>query len=126
MGCKAVVPVCCVMHIKEPRTLIVKEKGLAPVFLDSRLEHTAGWICARYKSSVLLLLLLLRTVNMVANLATLVESTTGEALNTSSRTINNRIQTTFRCDWASRELHNKHFIGLFQKSVTYISVPLMY
>ena len=24
------------MHVKEPRTLIVKEKGLAPVFLDSR------------------------------------------------------------------------------------------
>ena len=59
MGCKAVGPVCCVMHVKEPRTLIVKEKGLAPVFLDSRLEHPAGWICARYKSSVLLLLLLL-------------------------------------------------------------------
>ena len=37
---------CCVMHVKEPRTLIVKEKGLAPVFLDSRLEHPAGWICA--------------------------------------------------------------------------------
>ena len=48
-------PVCCVMHVKEPRTLIVKEKGLVPVFLDSRLEHPAGWICARYKSSVLLL-----------------------------------------------------------------------
>ena len=45
MGRKAVGPVCCVMHIKEPRTLIVKEKGLAPVFLDSRLEHPAGWIC---------------------------------------------------------------------------------
>ena len=45
------------MHVKEPRTLIVKEKGLAPVFLDLRLEHPAGWICARYKSSVLLLLL---------------------------------------------------------------------
>ena len=56
MGRKAVGPVCCVMHAKEPRTLIVKEKGLAPVFLDSRLEHPAGWICARYKSSVLLLL----------------------------------------------------------------------
>ena len=55
MGRKAVGPVCCVMHVKEPRTLIVKEKGLAPVFLDSRLEHPAGWICARYKSSVLLL-----------------------------------------------------------------------
>ena len=49
MGRKAVGPVCCVMHVKEPRTLIVKEKGLAPVFLDSRLEHPAGWICARYK-----------------------------------------------------------------------------
>ena len=56
MGCKSVGPVCCVMHVKETRTLIVKEKGLAPVFLDSRLEHPAGWICARYKSSVLLLL----------------------------------------------------------------------
>ena len=50
MGRKAVGPVCCVTHVKEPRTLIVKEKGLAPVFLDSRLEHPAGWICARYKS----------------------------------------------------------------------------
>ena len=50
MGCKAVGPVCCVMHVKEPRTLIVKEKGLAPLFLDSRREHPAGWICARYKS----------------------------------------------------------------------------
>ena len=50
MGRKAVDPVCCVMHVKETRTLIVKEKGLAPVFLDSRLEHPAGWICAHYKS----------------------------------------------------------------------------
>ena len=58
MGRKAVGPVCCVMHVKELRTLIVKEKGLAPVFLDSCLEHPAGWICARYKSSVLLILLL--------------------------------------------------------------------
>ena len=41
---------CSVVHVKEPRTLIVKEKGLGPVFLDSRLEHPAGWICARYKS----------------------------------------------------------------------------
>ena len=32
MGRKAVGPVCCVMHVKEPMTLIVKEKGLAPVF----------------------------------------------------------------------------------------------
>ena len=36
-----------------------EREGLAPVFLDSHLEHSAGWICARYKSSVLLLLLLL-------------------------------------------------------------------
>ena len=34
MGRKDVGPVCCVMHVKEPRTLIVKEKGLAPVFLE--------------------------------------------------------------------------------------------
>ena len=59
MGRKAVGPVYCVMHVKEPRTLIVKEKGLAPVFQDSRLEHPAGWICARYKSYVLLLLFVL-------------------------------------------------------------------
>ena len=55
MGRKTVGPVCCVMHVKEPRTLIMKDKVLAPVFLDSRLEHPAGLICARYKSSVLLL-----------------------------------------------------------------------
>ena len=54
MGRKAVDPMCCVMHVKEPRTLIVKERGLALLFLDSRLEHPAGWICAHYKSSVLL------------------------------------------------------------------------
>ena len=59
MGRKAVGPVCCVMRVKEPRTLIVKEKGLAPVFLDSRLEHPAGWICACYKSYHYLLLILL-------------------------------------------------------------------
>ena len=57
MGRKAVGPVCCVMHVKEPRTLIVKEKGLAPVFLDLRLEHPAGWICAHYKSPVFIILL---------------------------------------------------------------------
>ena len=51
-GRKAVGPVCCLMHVKEPMTLIVKEKGI---------WHPAGWICARYKSSVLLLLLLLVT-----------------------------------------------------------------
>ena len=45
VGRKAVGPVCCVMHVKEPRTLIVKEKGLAPVFLDSRLEQ-GGYVCA--------------------------------------------------------------------------------
>ena len=30
MGRKAVGPVCCAMHVKEPRTLIVKEKGACP------------------------------------------------------------------------------------------------
>ena len=57
MGHKDVGPVCCVIHVKEPRTLIMKGKRLAPVFLDSCLEHPAGWICPRYKYSVLLLLL---------------------------------------------------------------------
>ena len=32
-----------------------REGACPPVFLDSRLEHPAEWICARYKSSVLLL-----------------------------------------------------------------------
>ena len=59
MGRKAVGPVCCVMHVKEPRTLVVKEKGLDPVLLDSHLEHPAGRICARYKSSVLLLFVMI-------------------------------------------------------------------
>ena len=54
MGREGVGPACCVLN---PGRFIVKEKGLAPVFLDSRLEHPAGWICARYKSSVLLLLI---------------------------------------------------------------------
>ena len=58
---KAVGPVCCVMHVKEPRTLIVKEKGLAPVFLDSPLEHPAGWICAHYKSSVLIIIIIINS-----------------------------------------------------------------
>ena len=60
MGCKAVGPVCCVMHVKEPRTLIVKEKGACPGVsgFAPRLEHPAGWIsCARYKSSVLLIII---------------------------------------------------------------------
>ena len=30
MGRKAVGHVCCVMHVKEPRALIVKEKGACP------------------------------------------------------------------------------------------------
>ena len=30
MGRKAVDPVCSVMHVKEPKTLIVKEKGACP------------------------------------------------------------------------------------------------
>ena len=49
----------CIQFIQESVMACnyVKEKGLAPVFLDSRLEHPAGWICVRYKSSVLLLLL---------------------------------------------------------------------
>ena len=42
LGRKAVGLVCCVMHVKEPRTFIVKEKGLVPVFMDSRLEHQQG------------------------------------------------------------------------------------
>ena len=69
MGRKAVGSVCCVMHVKEPRTLIVKEKGLAPVFLDSRLEHPAGWICAQYKSPVVLLLKCVGTSYLLLYLA---------------------------------------------------------
>ena len=57
MGRKAVGPVCYVMHVKEPRTLIVKEKGLAPMFLDSHLEHPAGYALQIF--SLLLLLYLI-------------------------------------------------------------------
>ena len=40
MGRKAVGPVCCVMHVKEPRTLIVKEKGACPgVSYQSQCMH---------------------------------------------------------------------------------------
>ena len=48
MGRKAVGPMCCAMHVKEPRTLIVKEKGLAPVFLDwlqMRQKYVLEYIC---------------------------------------------------------------------------------
>ena len=41
MGRKALGPMCCVMHVKEP-LLIVKEKGVAPMFLDSRLSTQQG------------------------------------------------------------------------------------
>ena len=34
MGRKAVGPMCCVMHVKKTRTLIVEEKGPALVFLE--------------------------------------------------------------------------------------------
>ena len=46
MGRKAVGPVCYVMHVKEPRTLMVTEKGLAPVFLDSSCYwRLQCWMC---------------------------------------------------------------------------------
>ena len=51
--CCVLCVVCCVLC-----TLHVKENGLAPVFLDSRLEHPAGWICARYKSAELLFIII--------------------------------------------------------------------
>ena len=57
MGCKAVGPVCCVMHVKEPRTLIVKEKGLARCFWIRQqyiVPAHLSWIsryCAPYKCS---------------------------------------------------------------------------
>ena len=51
MGRKAVGPVCCVMHVKEPRTLIVKEKGLAPVF-SGIAAKCAEIICASEEVSL--------------------------------------------------------------------------
>ena len=45
MGRKAVGPVCCVMHVKEPRTLIVKAKGLALVFRALSTQH-GGYVHA--------------------------------------------------------------------------------
>ena len=45
MGCKAVDPVCCVMHVKEPRTLIVKEKGLPRCFWSHPLVGACAVVC---------------------------------------------------------------------------------
>ena len=59
MGRRAVGPVCCVMHVKEPKTLIVKKKGLAPVFLDSRLEQ-GGYV--RAKNLIIIII-----INMMDN-----------------------------------------------------------
>ena len=42
MGRKCVGLVCCVMHVKEPRTLIVKEKGLARCFWIRALSTQQG------------------------------------------------------------------------------------
>ena len=44
MGRKGVGPVCCVMHVKEPRTLIVKEtrRGLPRCFLIRALSTQQG------------------------------------------------------------------------------------
>ena len=42
MGRKAVGPVCCVMHVKEHKTLIVKEKGLPRCFWIRALSTQQG------------------------------------------------------------------------------------
>ena len=50
MGRKAVGPVCCVMHVKEPRTLIVKEKGLncpgVSIWICALSTQQDGYVCA--------------------------------------------------------------------------------
>ncbi len=45
MGCKAVGPVCCVMHVKEPSTLIVKRRGSPLCFLVWLAAHCATAPC---------------------------------------------------------------------------------
>ena len=52
MGRKAVGPVCCVMHVKEHRTLIV--------FLDLRLEHPAGWICVLQIFCIIIIIIIIK------------------------------------------------------------------
>ena len=47
MGRKAVGPVCCVMHVKQPRTIIVKEKGLANI----KQTHLHKQTCTRDKEA---------------------------------------------------------------------------
>ncbi len=42
IGHKAIGPVCCAMHIKEPSYTYHKEKGFAPVFLAVAAECTAA------------------------------------------------------------------------------------
>ena len=68
MGRKAVGPVCCVMHVKEPRTLIVKEKGLAPVFLEAAICAIAPGVSlltdmALYVYPLLLFIIILNNLN---------------------------------------------------------------
>ena len=48
MGRKAVGPVCCVMHVKEPSTLIVKEKGSVKVALQAlfSVRYLPWWQCS--------------------------------------------------------------------------------
>ena len=80
MGRKAVGPACCVMHVKEHRILIVKEKGLAPVFLEWQQNAPKlfaprnrfsldRWFPLHYKCFILLLLLHFRYKHFIRNIS---------------------------------------------------------
>ena len=44
MGRKAVGPMCCVTHVKEPSALIEKKRGFAPLFLVNPCKPLKGAI----------------------------------------------------------------------------------
>ena len=50
MGRKAVCPVCCVMHVKEPSALV--EKGFAPMFLVWLAVYCATALCKNFVSTL--------------------------------------------------------------------------
>ncbi len=57
MGRKAVGPVRCVMHVKEPSNTIRKEKGFAPVFLAApRNRQLDRW---RFTNALIIIIIII-------------------------------------------------------------------
>ena len=58
MGRKAIGPVCCVMHVKEPRKLIVKERGLP------RCSHTSTQQGEYVRATNLIIIIIIIILNL--------------------------------------------------------------